>query len=105
MAESEVESSRENQVVAYCAGNGIADVTIAERTLPSQPRFDFCRQTYVEGEAILAQVAQFGINIRRLIDRGVFPYLMMEQITNSERGDVAADSRRVSFPCVVGASE
>jgi hypothetical protein len=57
VAESEVESSRENEVIAYREGNGIADVSIANGTLPSQPRFDFRRQTYVEGEAILAQVA------------------------------------------------
>jgi hypothetical protein len=56
VAEREVESSRENEVIAYRERNGIADVSIADGTLPSQPRFDFRRQTYVEGEAILAQV-------------------------------------------------
>jgi hypothetical protein len=105
VAKSEVEPSRKNEVIAHRARNGIADVTIAERTLPSQPRIDFCRQTYIEGEAIFAEVAQFGINNQRFVDRGVFSDLVAEQITNSERGKVTADSRRVSFLCVVGASE
>lgn len=40
----EAEPRGEDEVVAHGSGNGIADISIADRALPGKPRFYFCRQ-------------------------------------------------------------